>query len=61
MKRTVLAAALIAAVVTSTAAIAAPKANTSETGYQPGQFFNCLIPFGGPTGFREGPCWIHQG
>jgi hypothetical protein len=59
MKNTVLAATLVAAVVTSTTAIAAPK--ISETGYQPGQFFNCLIPFGGPTGFREGPCWIHQG
>jgi hypothetical protein len=62
MKNRVFAAALVVAMVTSTAAIAAPRGDASGTGiYQPGQLFNCLIPYPGPRGFREGPCWLNQG
>jgi hypothetical protein len=57
MKNSRIAVALTVALVTSTAALAAPKSYTNETGtYQPGQYFDCLIPRG--QAFREGPCWL---
>jgi hypothetical protein len=56
MKNSGIAIALIVAVVSS-AALAAPKSYDTGSGvYQPGQYFNCLIPHQG--GYREGPCWI---
>lgn len=52
------AAALLLAAATSSAALAAPK-GSSETGYDtPGTYFNCVIPFPGPNGFRIGACWL---
>jgi len=61
MKNSGIAVALVVALVTSSAALAAPKSYTTEAGvYQPGQYFDCLIPRG-PTGFREGPCWTVRG
>ena len=57
MKNSRIAVALTVALVTSSAALAAPKSYVTETGvYQPGQYFDCLIPRA--QGFREGPCWI---
>ncbi|HEU4704546.1 MAG TPA: hypothetical protein VFS45_02390 [Sphingomicrobium sp.] len=58
MKKTFAAALLIAA-VTSSAALAGPKADSSGTGYEePGKYFNCLIPYPGPKAFRTGGCWL---
>jgi hypothetical protein len=58
MKTKILAAALVVAVIHSTAAIAAPKGRTTDSGYQPGQWFNCVVLIPGPT--RTGPCWVDQ-
>ena len=61
MKNSGIAVALIVALVTSSAALAAPKSYVTANGvYQPGQYFDCLIPRG-PRGFMEGPCWIVRG
>lgn len=61
MKNSGIAVALIVALVTSSAALAAPKSYATPTGvYQPGQYFDCLISRG-PAGFMEGPCWIVRG
>ncbi|HEU5284990.1 MAG TPA: hypothetical protein VFU20_00600 [Sphingomicrobium sp.] len=53
------AAALLIAAATSSAALAAPKGDSSGSGYdEPGKYFNCVIPFPGPKGFRTGACWL---
>lgn len=52
-------AALLLAAATSSAAIAAPKGDSSGSGYDvPGKYFNCVIPYPGPKGFRTGACWL---
>lgn len=57
MKRSY-AGTLLFAVAMSSAALAAPKSD-SETGYDsPGAYFNCLVPYPGPNGFRKGGCWL---
>ena len=58
MKIKFLAAALVVAVVHSTAALAAPKSRIGDDGYQPGQWFNCVVQIPGPS--RTGPCWVDQ-
>lgn len=57
MKRGYLTALLLAA-ATSSAAIAAPKGDSGSGYDQPGRYFNCVIPFPGPKGFRTGACWL---
>lgn len=58
MKRNKTFAAVLAiSIMTSTTAMAAKK--DAETGaYNPGGYFNCLIPNPGPKGFRTGGCWL---
>ncbi len=58
MKSRVLAAALAAALATSSAAIAVPRDYSGVGPEQPGAWFNCIIPYPGPGGFRTGPCWL---
>ena len=56
MKSKVLAATLVAALVTSSAAIAAPRDYSLNTVETPGAFFHCMMPRPGPL--RDGPCWL---
>ena len=57
--KNLLAATLVVAMISSTAAIAAPRGNPNATGaYSPGQLFNCIVLLPGPT--RTGPCWLNQ-
>jgi len=58
MKSRVLAATLAAALVTSSAAIAAPRDFSLNTVETPGAYFNCQSPHPGPPAFRIGPCWL---
>jgi hypothetical protein len=58
MKSRSLSAVLVAALVTSSAAIAAPRDYSQATVETPGAFFNCVSPYPGPGGFRTGPCWL---
>ena len=59
MKRTLFAATLVAALITSTAALAAPNGDTSDSGYaEPGAYFSCVIPLPGKKSFRTGACWL---
>ena len=51
-------AALAVALVTSTAAIAAPKDKSGTSDSEVGQYFNCIIPTLGPKGYRTGACWL---
>lgn len=52
-------AALLLAAAASSAAIAAPRDSSSSGFGEPGQYFNCLIPYPGPKGFRTGGCWLN--
>ena len=52
------AAAMAVALVTSSAAIAAPRDYSAVGIEQPGAWFNCVSPYPGPGGFRTGPCWL---
>ena len=56
MKNRVSAAALAVALVTSSAAIAAPRDHTLNTLESPGAYFHCMMPRPGPL--RDGPCWL---
>ena len=58
MKSKISAAALAFALVTSSAAIAAPRDYSGYGIEQPGSWFNCVIPYPGPGGSRTGPCWL---
>ncbi len=59
MKKSLFAVTLAVALASSTAAIAAPRGNPTATdGYQPGQWFNCMVLLPGPQ--RLGPCWVQQ-
>lgn len=58
MKNRVSAAALAVALVTSSAAIAAPRDHTLNTLESPGAYFHCESPHPGPPAFRIGPCWL---
>ena len=61
MKRGLMGAALIAAVVASSAAFAAPKNKSSgDDGVETGTLFNCVIPMPGPRGYRIGACWLAE-
>lgn len=52
------AGALLLAVAMSSAAIAAPKGDSGSGYDEPGRYFNCVIPYPGPNGFRTGGCWL---
>ncbi len=60
MTKVFLAASLVAAAITSSAALAAPKGDSSGDSVQPGTYFNCVIPLPGPKAFRIGGCWLDQ-
>ena len=52
------AVALALASLMSSAAIAAPRDYSGVGIEQPGAWFNCVIPYPGPKGFRTGGCWL---
>jgi hypothetical protein len=56
MIRRISAAALVVALVTSSAAIAAPRDYSLATLDTPGAFFTCFSPHG--PALRTGPCWL---
>ncbi len=58
MKIRISTAVLAAALVTSSAAVAAPRDYSQQGVETPGALFNCVIPYPGPGGFRTGPCWL---
>ena len=59
MKTNFVAAALVVAMVGSTAALAAPRGNPhAESEYNVGELFNCVVPLPGPV--RLGPCWLNS-